>query len=39
MIIKKTTYHFIGFCIGLLIFVSCGTKKSIKNEPDKTYLP
>ena len=35
MIIKSNIYHFFSFCIVLILLVSCGTKKSIKNEPNK----
>ncbi len=35
MIIKSNIYHFFSFCIVLILLVSCGTRKSIKNEPNK----
>lgn len=35
MIIKRGIYHFFSSCIVLMLFISCGTKKSIKNEPNK----
>jgi len=35
MIARRSKYHFLNFCIILILFVSCGTKKSLKNEPNK----
>ncbi len=35
MIIKSKVYHFFSFCMVFILLVSCGTKKSIKNEPNK----
>lgn len=35
MIIKRSIYYFSSFFLVLILFISCGTKKSIKNEPNK----
>jgi len=35
MILKKSIYRFLSFCMILILLVSCGTKKAIKAEPNK----